>query len=125
MSRTQKRPIYIFALNTNDPMEHHILLDAGLSRNQFKIVQGMYNGKSETSYVVDEDFSHIVTSLAIEYKQESILYVDEIRDATLIFRDNKRVPLGKFKAVHHTEVKGLSNYTIDPTTGYVYTTEVI
>ena len=106
-------------------MESHILLDAGLKQGQFKVVQGMYKGQAETSYVVDADFKHIVFKLAYEYNQESILYIDETREASLIHLDHTCVPkrekLGKFKAVQN--VKGYDAYTVDPTTGYCYIVE--
>ena len=113
------RPFYIFALNTNDAKEPHILLDKGLNTKQFKTLQGSYKGQVETSYLVDADFQGIVWDLAREYNQESILYVDENRNAYLEYLADGRIEkLGKFQAI--TNVKNLDAYTVDLSTGIAY-----
>jgi hypothetical protein len=112
------RPFYIFALNTNNDKESHVLLNEGLTNTQFKTLQGMYKGEKETSYLVDADFENVAVKLAEEYNQESILYVDETRDAFLLFKSGERQKLGKWQEIKN--IAGLDAYTIDISTGRVY-----
>lgn len=114
------RPFYVFALNTNEPREDHILLHEKLTKSQFKTLQGMYKGESETSYLVDADFKNLALKLAKEYNQESILFIDETREAYLIYMNNsaEKVHIGSFQATK--SVKGHDAYTIDLETNKAY-----
>lgn len=114
------RPFYILALNTNDERESHILLNEGITRAQFKVLQGSYKGVKETSYLLDADFKDEVLKLAKEYKQESILFVDETRQAFLIYLNDTStsIPLGEFKAI--SNISNLDAYTVDIQTGQAY-----
>jgi hypothetical protein len=114
------RPFLVFALNTDlDSYEKNILHDAGIMPNQYKQLQGMYKGQGEGSYLVDIDFLDTVLRLAKEYNQESILIVDEIRDASLYYIETgSTIRLGKFQQVKDT--KGLDAFTIDLSSGLVY-----
>lgn len=119
MTRKQLRPVFIFALNTELEREHYILHKNGLESNHYKQVLGSYKGVQEKSYVVDEDFENVVFKLAKEHNQESVLFLDEVRDAYLVFiKDGRQVKIGKWQAVQ--DVKGLDAYTIDQTTGQAY-----
>jgi hypothetical protein len=78
----------------------------------FKEVIGHYKGSNETSFVVDQKHENEVQSLAKQYNQESILYVDALGNATLEYLDGNKVKLGKFEVVDSP--KGLDSFTFDP-----------
>lgn len=74
---------------------------------------GCYKGIESPSYgleVMNDNDINEVISLARLYSQESVLIVDTMNNARLLFCDNnKTIDLGKFQAVDNIE--GLDAYT--------------
>ena len=84
-----KTPAIILALNLkNQEIEIEALLDAGLV---FKALTGSYKGVQERSYLVlthtDEAY-RAALNLAKECNQESVLLLDEDRNAKLMYLDD-------------------------------------
>ena len=73
---------------------------------------GSYKGSQEKSFVVDasEDIIQQLRSLADFFKQESILVVDELQKATLIYCNGKKESIGEMISV--SSLKGLENWTM-------------
>ena len=105
----------VFALNTpNDELRLH---QAGLKANQYKRLQGMYKGQAEDSYIVDMAHIDLVIDLTIEHKQESILVLDETRQAKLVYlKDMSEESLGQLVEVSETEALNQLAYTNNPET---------
>lgn len=99
---------------------------------KFKYVHGCYHGQRETSLLIPVRASELTTGLNFDvaylrrlgmlHSQQSILFVDQWRDAHLYSCENmydKPVELGKFVR-YIKSVEGLDDYTIDPKTGQVW-----
>ena len=89
----------------------------------YKPVLGCYKGKRENSFLVLAAGRYVfseVMSLARAYGQESILYVDSDRAATLYFLDDRApVGLGLYREVSEQAALQQDAYTYDPqTAGY-------
>lgn len=74
---------------------------------------GYYKGNMELSIVLPLNPLNIVMAknFADKYNQESILVVDELGNASLLYQSNKRLPLGKMKAIGDHEANRLESYT--------------
>ena len=121
-----KQPFYIISACTGNPFTDSVQT-AALERDllksgfEFKKVKGVYKGVSEDSFlvsVVDTPLEEAALKiLARDFNQESILYVDGNRNATLIFVDfnneSKQLLKGKFQAVPDHVAKQLENTTFD------------
>ena len=119
--RDIKRPMVIFALNTPD--DELRLHQAGLKANNYKRLQDMYKGIAENSYIVDMAHIDLVIDLAIDHKQESILLLDEDRNAKLVYlADMSEESLGQLVAVSETEALNQLAYTYNPETKQHYIT---
>jgi hypothetical protein len=64
-----------------------------------------------------------ILAFAKEYNQESILYLDNQRLATLIYSMNNMVSLGLFKGVSEAHAKSKDAYTFNPITNTYYIAE--
>ena len=129
-----KKPfVIISAENANESKEvnakKHNELMAQLKRDKFSIkeVEGVYHGTKEKSILVVLNQKWLAVELATFknyaaiFNQESILFVDEERNASLIFPYNKEnsEKLGKFIAVSKGIAIQMSNYTFDGKDHYV------
>lgn len=89
-----------------------------------KPVVGVYQGTRETSFVVavpDETALVRACALATLAEQESVLYIDADRTATLLYlATGARVDLGRFRAVSESEARAADAYTFDPLTDTYY-----
>lgn len=129
--RHLRKPFAILALNTNDIIkEHKILNECGLKFHQ---VWGKYNGKEETAYAIDvsedgtpqenELLKKAVKQLAIWHLQESILFVRNDNSCYLWFRDGRvDKELGNWREVDELTATRENGYTLDPTTHRYYVT---
>lgn len=83
--------------------------------NEFGAQQalGYYKGNMELSIVLPLNPLNLVMAknFADKYNQESILVVDELSNASLLYQSNKRLPLGKMKAIGDHEANRLESYT--------------
>ena len=119
--RDIKRPVVIFALNT--PNDELRLRKAGLKANNYKRLQGMYKGIAENSYIVDMAHIDLVIDLAIDHKQESIMVLDEDRNAKLVYlADMREESLGQLIAVSEKEAMNQLAYTYNPETKQFFIT---
>ncbi len=87
---------------------------------------GSYKGEQNPSYIIEltHKTQEDVTSFARANNQESILYLDNERRATLVFSDGLiNVPLGMFKAVPKTIALESDNWTLNPNTNQYYITQ--
>jgi len=88
------------------------------SNYSFKEVLGMYKGVSETSFFVEYNNGGALAdlnSLASFYDQESILHLDEDRNASLVYCDSdEETKVGLFQAIDKSEAFKLDAYTYCP-----------
>jgi len=105
MNFQPKKPMMILALNLkNKEIETDALLDAGLV---FKDLTGSYKGVQERSYLVlthtDTAFNAAL-KLAQKTEQESVLILDEDRNAKLMYlNDMHQIEIGKLTPVSQDE----------------------
>ena len=125
MKNVNLQPFVILALNY-DHAEEEIVHLRELDLN-IKALRGSYKGTKERSYlvIVDtiSDFKKAI-KLADNANQESILYVDKEREASLI-PINSEMPqqyLGNWKE-YFGDVSNLDAWTQDPSTGRYYICE--
>lgn len=129
---TKKPFVIISAENANESKEvnakKHNELMAQLKRDKFSIkeVEGVYHGTKEKSILVVLNQKWLAVELATFknyaaiFNQESILFVDEERTASLIFpQGGLSEKLGKFIAVSKGIAIQMSNYTFDGKDHYV------
>ena len=77
----------------------------------FKEVDGKYAGVMESSVVISSDYESDVALICDLFNQESCLYLDQDRNATLVFQDNKRQAIGIWEATSEADALRLDNYT--------------
>jgi len=129
-----KKPFVIISaersINTaKENKKNHLDLWLQLKGEGFSIkeVEGVYKGTVEKSILVVLNQRWLAVGLATFknyasiFDQESILFVDEERNASLIFPYNKEnsEKLGKFIAVTKGIATQMSNYTFDGKDHYV------
>lgn len=88
-----------------------------------KVLQGMYKGVKETSYIVN--LNERIEKLGLIDNQESILLLGMInengnRDALLVMNGSEDVDLGEFVHADMDQVKASDGYTYDPSTETYY-----
>lgn len=96
----------------------------------FKEVEGCWLGAHELSFLVvlssDEwvRFAqlHKLQTIAQEFEQDAILYLDRYRNAYLIEGQEQEAPrlVGKFRPITAEEASSLDGYTYDPDTRQFY-----
>jgi hypothetical protein len=80
----------------------------------YKILDGVYKGVSETSFLVNAKYENQVMELAKAAKQESVLFVDINRNAYLIYLDNNKTEkLGILTRVSEDKALTLDAYSKD------------
>lgn len=112
---TRQRQV-IFALNLAPEQESGVLMSLSkLWGFEFRKALGCYNGHHETSYIVavPEDYQlRIIQRRALQYRQESILVIQETGDAVLEYLETgKKVNLGQFREIPATDAQNLQNWT--------------
>ena len=89
-----------------------------------RIVMGCYKGDRELSIRVEaRSYNHIL-NMAHEYDQESILLVDDDKNAYLIYlaKPTEKVMIGKMVEIDEDELyHGLENWTYDQVENKYYT----
>lgn len=114
------KPICIIALNTECLVkERQILNDLGFTG--LKRLNGVYKGDHEFSWLVvlekEEDIVTLI-ELALEYKQDSILFSNSERETMLVHPDGRpHKYIGTLKNTDRTEAHKHDGYTFDPETG--------
>jgi len=88
-----------------------VLSDLGLP---FKKAKGVYKGLEEDAFVVvvknQEEIDSLTAIAFNSFNQESVLHQDANQQATLLFSNGTRKPLGKLVQVQSTD--GLEAYTV-------------
>lgn len=117
-------PVAIISVNSDSefPQGEHSFVNRMLGCKT-KQVRGVYAGEEELSYVVPLDKCPLpkVIELAEIRNQESILLLDEYRNAELLFlEDYERVKLGKWSKVPRAVALNSPAYTADLSTGSYY-----
>lgn len=118
--RQINRPMIIFALNaSNDTL---VLEAAGFTSKTYKELDGSYKGQTEKSYIVDAEHLETVMQLARMHNQESILLLDQDRNASLYYiKSGLNTPIGRL--VPTSEAVALSkdawSYRPDLNTFYI------
>ena len=112
-----------FDKTVEENKKSHLELMTQLKKDKFLIkeIEGVYRGTSEKSILVILNKKWLFTDLgylknyASIFDQESILFVDGDRNATLIFMKKPWLEekLGKFIAVPKGVATQMSNYTFD------------
>lgn len=125
MNHTQTNAFIIFSVFKADRTDvqngcRHAVVHKHLTNHgvPFKEVDGQYGGEHEKSFLVGSSDYDLVYGLAQEYEQESILLVDEDRQATLRFvgdytGESNDLHLGTFERTYHPKGR---DYTFDPST---------
>lgn len=95
-----------------------------------KALKGVYKGESEPSLYVEfktEANLERLKDYAMAMEQESILYLDSNRIASLIYTDNtdKHEMLGKFTATDSKGIEGLDCYSYDAQLNQYYITKKV
>jgi hypothetical protein len=121
--RQELVPVIIFALNSGDvELERKILGAAGIA---FAPARGSYNGTEEDSWIClarDPDEIARILRIARAWSQESILYIDEQREADLYYLESGNLEtLGKLEHVTELEARMRSNWTQCLITGQYFT----
>lgn len=113
-------PIVIMALNLGtEEEEKRVFAQHGF--NAVKPLEGVYKGSKERSWLIPATEGLHVAALkriAKRYKQESVLFVAQDRQATLLILNenivDKEVKLGYLHAVSEEYAKSKDCYTFDP-----------
>lgn len=73
---------------------------------------GSYKGSLEKSFIIDasEDIIKDLMGLARFFKQESILVVDELQNAVLMYSNGKNESIGQMNQIN--SAKGLESWTL-------------
>ena len=118
------RPIVILAINT-DSYENDIKAIQEYFPDYNRLaIHGVYKGVSELSYIIEVDDNLAdIQALANKYDQECILYLDNQREATLMYGDGKKEYIGSFKSASKQLAQTKDSYTFNPNTGVYYIVE--
>ena len=122
------KPFYIISAEStnrgkvdNDRASEALLHQFALKELPSKEVVGCYKGTKERSFVVHCSQNDAL-ELAIHFQQESVLFVDQFRNASLLYTDPLRTPgeypiepIGRFEACTKEEALASDGYTQDPT----------
>ena len=118
-----------FTNTIEENKKNHLELMTQLKKDKFSIkeVDGVYHGTSEKSILVILNKKWLYTDLgylknyASIFDQESILFVDGDRNATLLFMKKPWLEekLGKFISVSKGIATQMSNYTFDGRDHYI------
>lgn len=123
MRTNSHTPAYIFAVNNTAIIEN--LRADGIV---LKDLQGSYKGQREDSWLIDANDWHAIELPATlaDDGQESVLYLDNQRNAWLYFAEDgyafgaKAVHLGPFREAHVTMATLRDAWTRDLSTGKYY-----
>lgn len=108
-------PIYIMEFNTGST-ETDTKAFCGAFGYSPKVVQGCYKGVVSDSYIVPCNTAtrQHVLSIAREYDQESVLYLDQYRGGYLLYTDGREDEyVGLWANVTESHAKSLDAYTRD------------
>lgn len=106
-------------------------LEAQLRRDdlQFAPMEGNYNGHAEASFLVfcpggdSGPAFTLVRKLAVRWGQESVLYVDANRMATLVYLDGRKsVELGMWHETGAGVAAKAGSFTYEPNAGRYFVT---
>jgi hypothetical protein len=118
--------LVILALNLDSIEAEHNAISKFLGYEYERpALDGCYKGEVERSYILEVNGKDLTDILAFskEYNQESILYLDNQRLATLIYSMDNMVSLGLFKGVSEAHAKSKDAYTFNPLTLTYYIAE--
>lgn len=108
-------PMFILALNCPTQKEDVAVLHS-LGVEHFGVGKGSYEGQTENAYLLSAaEFAKVRPHLH-EYNQESVLFLDNQRNAFLCYRKDgyylteKAKYVGEFKEVAKTTAAGLQNW---------------
>lgn len=104
---------------TNKALTESMAVALGRLGIAFKPVEGIYQGVSEDSFLVQLEHENElvkVLALAWTYDQESVLIADDYRFASLVFPDGSSKALGKLRVVQKDELSRTGDYTYDAVT---------
>ena len=120
----QHIPCIIFAVNQKSLEEDLALINQKIEKEPLTLI-GSWEGKVEWSFLVTVDYLAEVQQLARETKQESILYLDNERQAYLLEKEddyqlNKAVHIGRFIEASKEVALKEKGYTYNTTTNKYY-----
>ena len=116
----------ILALNLDSVEAEHKAISKFLGYDYERPpLDGCYKGEVERSYILEVGSVGLfgILAFAKEYNQESILYLDNQRLATLVYSMDNMVSLGLFKGVSEDHAKSKDAYTFNPITNTYYIAE--
>jgi len=122
--KPQHTPVIIFSVyqaaqpDNQNLRRHNQLLEVLKGANIAYIeTLGMYKGITERSLVIDAKYESFVQRATTKTNQESYLYLDQDRNATLVMSTGEHIKLGVFKAVKDDYV---GDYTQNINGGHKY-----
>jgi hypothetical protein len=104
-------------------LENHQKVISYLKENNITHLEavGSYKGNEERSIVIFGSESKFTADMiAGYYCQESYLYCDQDRNASLVFEGEKFLELGTWKEISSEDTKSLEAWTKIPSTGKYY-----
>lgn len=110
--------VFISAFKGSDASMHDCMKSILQMNNlNFKEVVGSYQGIMEKSFMVDLDNVNLdfFKSMGRLFQQDSILFVNDLNEAILIFMDNREsINLGTMRQVNKTEALNSEAFTWIP-----------
>lgn len=103
--------VVIFSVYQNNQVEDHNYLNTVKARGQlnesgveYQNCLGVYNKKAELSMILEIDYTDLAEMISSEYKQESVLIVEDDGRASLKFLNSNKVEyIGVFTQVEMSE----------------------
>jgi len=113
MRNNNETPLYILALNTGSREEDELTFVRAFGMQPRHVI-GRYQGEDEDSYILSASHAtreHVLT-IAKEYGQEGVLYLDNQRSAWLLYTDNQEDEyIGEFVSTSKENAEKQDAYT--------------
>lgn len=129
MKIKNEKPFIIFSVEREELTEDENVINTYKIEEElkeleidYKIVKGYYDGVEENCFLVinTSQNNYHTLRIASKYNQESILLVDQFRNAKLYYLDTRvTINLGKWTKID--EIVGVDAWTYDYATGRYYT----
>lgn len=115
------RPLVILAINTDSYGNDIKAIQEFIPNYNRLAVHGVYKGDKELSYIIEvDDNLDTIQALSNKHKQECVLYLDNQREAYLIYPDGSKEYIGSFVSASKALAIQQDNYTYNPETDTYY-----
>ena len=121
MKSNNHTPLVIMAINTDSYTNDIKAIQEYIPKYNRKALQGVYKGTSELAYLVEvNDNMDAIQAIASKHNQDCILYLDNQRNAYLVYPDNSQEHIGVFKSASKQLAEKQDSYTYNPETNTYY-----